>query len=172
MLHLVEAELHAVKLWSPNEEHQVPLWLLEALSDSPGPGATGVALSDYLENKLLDHTLSATAFTSPTSIITALYTAAPSDTGGGTEVTGGAYARVTLAANTTNYPAASGGTKSNGVDVNFGTATADWGTVTHVAEFDQSGINLLFWGALTSSRLVKIGDSFKFAATKLVHALD
>lgn len=166
MLHQAEARVHPVTLWTPS--------LPSILVPEPGwimGGATGTALSDYLENKLLDHTLSATVFTSPTAINTALYTAAPSDTGGGTEVTGGSYARVSKTANTTSFPAASGGSKSNGVSIDFPTATAAWGTVTHVGVFDQT-TNLLFWGALTASRVVQNGDTISFAVTKLVFSLD
>ena len=51
--------------------------------------------SDYLEDKVLDHVFGGNAFTAPTTLYVALYTVAPSDTGGGTEVSGGAYARQT-----------------------------------------------------------------------------
>ena len=50
------------------------------------------AFSDYLENKVLGHVFGGTAYTAPTTLYVALYTVAPSDTGGGTEVSGGAYA--------------------------------------------------------------------------------
>ena len=177
MLHRAEAKLVVPKLWVPEDDGGMPLWMLEAwargLGMSMGPGATGTAMADYLENKLLDHTLSATVFTTAATVYTALFTAAPSDAGGGTEVTGGAYARIAKTNNTTNFPLASGGSKSNGTDIDFGTATADWGIVTHVAIIDAAAAgNYYFWGALNSSRDVKNGDSFKFAATKLVFAFD
>ena len=53
------------------------------------------AFSDYLENKVLGHVFGGTAYTAPTTLYVALYTVAPSDTGGGTEVSGGGYARQT-----------------------------------------------------------------------------
>jgi hypothetical protein len=49
--------------------------------------------SDYLEDKVLDHVFGGNAYTAPTTLYVALYTVAPTDTGGGTEVSGGAYAR-------------------------------------------------------------------------------
>lgn len=134
-----------------------------------GSVATGDAMTTFAANELIDHLFSAATYTPPANITCALFTAAPSDAGGGTEVTGGAYARISQTNNATNWPAASGGSKSNGTAINFGTATANWGTVTHVALFDGS-TNMLLWGALTTSRIVNNGDSFQFAATKLVIA--
>jgi len=171
MIHTPEAKLHPAGLWTPPVSYRPIDWLRYILAGERG--ATGTALSDFLENKLLDHVLGATSYTAPGTIYTALFTAAPSDTGGGTEVTGGSYARVGKTNNGTNFPAASGGSKSNGTDIDFGTATANWGTVTHVGIFDAASAgNLLFWGALTTTRTVNTNDSFKFLATKLVFALD
>lgn len=174
MKHEGSATLHRVGLWTPE---QMPSWMLEewakGLGISLGPGATGTAMSDYLENKLLDHTLSATVFTTAATVYCALFTAAPSDAGGGTEATGGGYARVAITNNATNFPLASGGSKSNGTAIDFGTFTADLGTITHVAIIDAAAAgNYYFWGALDASRIVKNGDSFKFSATKLVFAFD
>jgi hypothetical protein len=121
--------------------------------------------SDYLENKLLDHVLGNTAYTAPTTVYIALYTVAPTDSGGGTEVSGGSYARVAITNNTTNFPAASGGSKSNGTDITFPTATADWGTVVAFGIFDLStGGNLLYWATLTTSKSILNGDTAKFTA--------
>jgi len=170
-VHLVEAKLHRVSLWTPPVSRKPKDWL-KYLHEGER-GATGTAMSDFLENELLDHVLSAATFTAAATLYAALFTAAPSDAGGGTEVVGGTYARVSKTNNATNFPAASGGSKSNGTDIDFGTATADWGIVTHVAIIDAAAAgNFYFWGALNSSRDVKNGDSFKFAATKLIFALD
>ena len=120
------------------------------------------SFSDYLETELLDHVFANNAYTAPTTIYCALYTAAPSDAGGGTEVTGGSYARQSMAFSVT------GDTASNTAQVAFPTATADWGTVTHVGLFDASTSgNLLAWGELTSSKLVETGDIFRIAAGDL-----
>lgn len=118
------------------------------------------ATSDYLENKVLDHILGGADYTRPAIVYLAFYTAAPNDGGGGTEVTGGSYARPAVTNNATNFPSASGGTKSNGTAIVFPTATAGWGTVTHFGVFDAvTGGNLLFHGALTASKLVEAGDT-------------
>lgn len=107
------------------------------------------SLSDYLEGKLMDHILGNTAFTAPATVHMALFTVSPSDTGGGTEVSGGSYARVAITNNTTNWPNFSAGLKSSGTAINFPTPTADWGTVVAWGLFDAASAgNLLFWGPL------------------------
>ena len=105
--------------------------------------------SDFLELEILDHVLGNAAYTAPANIHVALFTAAPTDAGGGTEVTGGSYARVSVTNNATNFPAAASGLKQNGTAITFPTATADWGTVVAFGLFDAgSGGNLLYWGWL------------------------
>ncbi len=117
--------------------------------------------SDYLENKILDHFLGAVTYTPPATVYIAAYTVAPTDAGGGTEVTGGSYARVAVTNNATNFPAAVAGSKSNGTAINFATATADWGTLVAVGIFDAaSGGNLLAWADLTVSKLIQNTDQF------------
>lgn len=133
------------------------------------------AKTDYLEQKLLDHTLNAVAFTSP-STWAALYTAAPGETGGGTEVTGGSYARQRIFANGGGSPdwnlavseGGGGFVVDNSDDVVFPVATADWGTVTHTAILDAVTLgNMLYYGALTASKTVNTNDTFKFLAGAL-----
>lgn len=109
------------------------------------------SFSDYLENKLLDHVFGATAYTAPGTLYLALFTSAPSDAGGGTEVTGGSYARASVTNNTTNFPNAASGAKTNANAITFATATADWGTVVAVGIFDAASAgNLIAWGTVTS----------------------
>lgn len=100
--------------------------------------------------------------TALTSVYVALFTAAPSDAGGGTEVTGGSYARVNSVG---KWATPSSGSVSTNAAVTFPTATASWGTVTHFALFDaSSGGNLLMWGALTASKVIGDGDTAEFAS--------
>lgn len=120
--------------------------------------------SDYLENKLLDHVLGGPDYTRPATVYIALYTVAPTDAGGGTEVTGGSYARKDVTNNITNWPAAAGGAKSNGTEITFVTATANWGTVVAFAIFDTvTAGNMMHWADLTLSKLISNGDTAKFA---------
>lgn len=105
--------------------------------------------STYLKNKILDHYLGQTAFTQPTPYL-GLYTAAPTDAGGGTEVTGGSYARVDVSG---FFGSATGGSSANTSDVEFAQATANWGTAKAFGVFDNStGGNLILWGYLIQTR--------------------
>jgi hypothetical protein len=106
--------------------------------------------SDYLELKVLDHVLKNTAYTSPTTVYAALFTTIPTDSGPGTEVTGGSYARQAI-----TFGSASSGASSNSVAVTFPAATASWGAVVAFAIFDASTTgNMLFWGELLGPRKV------------------
>ena len=119
--------------------------------------------SDYLEAKVLDHVFGATVYTPPATLYFALFTVAPTDAGGGTEVSAGGYARAAVTNNTTNFPAASGTsptTKHNGTVIAFGTPSAAWGTVVAFGVFDAlTGGNLLEWGTLTVSKTINNGDA-------------
>ncbi len=125
------------------------------------------AFSNYLENKILLHVLSNTAYTSPTTVYLGLHTADPTDAGTGTEVSGGSYARQSFASTI------SGNAASNTSAIEFPTATASWGTVGWVAVWDNltSG-NLLFHGALTASKTIASGDVFRIPAGDLDITLD
>lgn len=130
-------------------------------------------LSDYIEGKIADLLFGDTAYTIPANYYLALYTVAPTDTGGGTEVTGGSYARVQVANNATNFPNAVSGLKKLATEAEFVTATADWGTVVAVALLDAStGGNLIVHGALTTSKAVVSGDTPKFNADSLTIQFD
>lgn len=120
------------------------------------------AFSNYLENKVLLHVFGATAYTAPTTLYLALYTVAPDDTGGGTEVSGTSYARQTVAFTVVND------TASNTSAVEFPTAGSSWGTVVAVGIFDASTSgNLLAYGNLTSSKTIASGDVFRVPAGDL-----
>lgn len=131
------------------------------------------SFSDFLENELLDHVLGAAAYTAPATVYIALYTAAPLDSGGGTEVSGGSYARKSVANNATQWPAAAGGAKANGQDITFVTATASWGTIVAFAVFDAvTGGNMLLWADLTDNKVIGNGDTFKINTGDLDVTLD
>tara|TARA_R110002167_G_scaffold164142_3_gene361056 strand:+ start:208 stop:600 length:393 start_codon:yes stop_codon:yes gene_type:complete len=121
--------------------------------------------SDYLEDKVLDHVFGGVAYTAPTTHYVALYTVAPTDTGGGTEVTGGSYARQT---STFTVSGTSPTTATSATAVEYPTATADYGTVVAVGIMDAltSG-NLLAYANLDTSKVVSNGDVFRFDAGDL-----
>ena len=125
-------------------------------------------LSDYLENKLLDHVLRGTSYTSPTTVYMGLYTSDPADDNSGTEVSGGSYARQVVSVTT-----ASGGIVTSSADVTFPQATANWGTISHIGLLDAvtSG-NLLMHTPLTTSKTIELGDIFKVPTGNLTATLD
>lgn len=115
------------------------------------------AATDYLENKIIDHMLRNQAFSPPATVYLALFTTATDDTGGGTEVTGGSYARqaVTLAA-------ASAGATSNTGALTFTNMPAC--TVTHGALYDAATVgNMLTHGAFATPKVLGAGDSMVIA---------
>lgn len=127
------------------------------------------SFSDYTENKVLDHIVGKTSFTMPSTVAVALYTAAPSDSGGGTEVTNANnYSRKTTAG--ADWAAASGGATSNANALTFATPSGSWGTVTHFGILDSAthgAGNLLAWGALSVSQAIGTGNTVSFAAGDL-----
>ena len=126
-----------------------------------------MSFSNYLETEILDHVFGGAAYTAPATHYLALYTATPGETGGGTEVTGGAYVRKAVAFTTT------GNTTSNTAAVEYPTATANYGTVTSVGVFDASTSgNLMAYAALSSSKTIETGDVFRVPAADLDITLD
>jgi hypothetical protein len=131
------------------------------------------SFSDFLELEVLDHVFGNATYSAPANLHIALFTVAPTDSGGGTEVTGGSYARVSVTNNATNFPAASGGAKSNGAEITFVTATGNWGTIVAMGVFDAaSSGNLLAWADVTPNKAINTGDTAKFAVGDFDLALD
>lgn len=143
------------------------------------------ALSNYMENKIVDSVFRGQAFPTITAVYFALFTSAPTDTGGGTECSGGSYARVEVAATMANFagtqsPGSStpsngtSGTTSNNNDVQFPSPSAAWGTVVAMAVFDApTGGNMLCYGAVSPPKVVNSGDlPPKFAAGQWTFQID
>lgn len=126
-----------------------------------------MSFSNYLETNVLGHVFGGSAYTAPATLYLALFTSNPDEDGSGTEVTGGAYARQTVAFTV------SGNTASNTAAVEYATATASFGTVSHVGVYDAltSG-NLMAYAALTSSKSIDIGDVFRVPTGDLDITLD
>jgi hypothetical protein len=128
------------------------------------------SFSDYTENLVLTWLFTGSSATRPTAWYVGLFTAAPSDTGGGTEVTGNAYARV---ATGTISGSGTATTFSNAAAIEFAAASGgNWGTVGWAGIFDASTSgNLLAWAPLTTSRVINDGDVFRIPATSLTITL-
>ena len=115
-----------------------------------------MSFTNFLETEILDHVFAGAAYTAPSQHYLGLFTSAPGEAGGGTELSGNAYARQQI-----NFTT-SGDTTSNNAAVEFPTATGSWGTVTHVGVFDAatSG-NLMVYATLSASKTVSSGDVFR-----------
>jgi hypothetical protein len=134
------------------------------------------AASNYLENKVLDHVLRVTSYTQPSGLWLALFTNTSTNAAANleagtltdeisTSATG--YGRKTVA-----FAAASSGSSATNATVTFDAATANWGTITHVAVMDASTSgNVLFYGAVTTSKTIETGDTFQVSSGNLTISL-
>jgi hypothetical protein len=121
--------------------------------------------SNYLEDALINAVLRNTSYTSPATVYVSLYTTDPTDADSGTEVStsGTGYARQAV-----TFGAPSNGVTTNSADVTFPTATASWGTVTHIGINDASTSgNLLFHTILDTAKTIDSGDIFKITTGNL-----
>ena len=126
-------------------------------------------MSDFLEVTLLNLSLNGTAWAGMNNPYISLHTADPTDTGTGTEVTGGSYARVA-----SSFGVASGtsGALASNADATFPTATAGWGTVGWIGIWDAvSGGNMLYHSALDAAKTIDSGDIFKIVTGNLTVTL-
>lgn len=156
------------------------------------------ALSNFAENKLIDFLFrgqalgitgaTAAAGTGPANLYVALFTTMPDAEAGtaGVEVSGGGYARATVASSLANWAGTqsagsttassgtSGTTSNNGViSIGSGNASANWGSIVGYGVFDAStGGNLLFSASITP-KTVNSGDPVPtFAAGALTFQID
>jgi hypothetical protein len=137
------------------------------------------ALSNYLENALLQELFNATNLAPPATHV-ALFTTDPTDAGNGTEVSGGSYARKLVSPTGGTAPAwaaaaenAPGYKVVNADAISFATASASWGTITHFGIFDAGTAgNLLMHGSLAEAKTVGSGDTFRFGAGDLTLRLE
>ena len=148
------------------------------------PQAQASALTDTYENSLVDWLVRGQTLTPPTTGYVALFTTCPTDSTAGTEVTGGAYSRVEIAASLTNWAgtqaagsttvsSGTNGTTSNNIAITFRAATADWGTVNCFGYMSAaSGGTLIFYAALTAPRTITSGSTASFAISALTFQID
>jgi hypothetical protein len=126
-----------------------------------------MSFSNTYETNVLTWTFTNTAVTRPTAWYLGLFTTAPGEAGGGTEVSGGSYARQSVTFSV------SGNLATNTAALEFPVATADWGTITHVAVYDaSSGGNQIAYAALSTSKTIATGDVLRVPAGDLDITLD
>jgi hypothetical protein len=125
-------------------------------------------MSNYLEDKLVNHVLRNAAYTPAATIYVGLYTSDPTDANIGAEVSGGAYIRQAV-----TFNASANGVTANSATVTFPVATASWGTVSHLGILDASTIgNLLLYGALNVARTISIDNQLVFLAGEITVTFD
>lgn len=126
-----------------------------------------MSFTNDLETRVLQWALTNGSPTRPTAWYVGLFTAAPGEAGGGTEVSGGSYVREAVTFTV------SGNTATNSAAIEWPTATGTWGTITHVAVFDASTSgNMLVYASLTSSKTIASGDVLRIPAGDLDVTLD
>lgn len=122
-------------------------------------------LTNYAENKLLDHLLGTAAYTMPTTYV-ALYTVAPTDSSSGTEVAGGSYARQTGA-----FSVSSGGATSNSSNIDFTGMPACTVVAVAICDALTSG-NILVYGTLAANKTLDAGDTLRISSGDLDISID
>lgn len=128
-----------------------------------------MSFSNTFETHVLNYVFTATSVTRPTAWYLALFTSNPAEDASGTEVStsGTAYARQSAAFTV------SGNTASNSAAIEFPTATASYGTVSHVGVFTaSSGGDLIAYAALSTSKAIDTGDVFRVPSGDLDITLD
>ncbi|SCX40356.1 hypothetical protein [Nitrosospira sp. Nsp1] len=143
------------------------------------------AWTNYAENKIIDAVFRGQALGAPATWYIGLVKTDPGEAGGGTEVSGGSYARVSVAASLANWAgtqsagstvasSGAGGTTSNNVLIQYPAPTADWGQATHLALFDAlTGGNAWVYSPLTTPKTINNGDSApSFAISALTFQVD
>jgi hypothetical protein len=126
-----------------------------------------MSFSNTYETLVLQYTFTNASVTRPTAWYLGLFTSAPGEAGGGTEVSGGSYVREAVTFSVT------GDTATNTAAVEWPVATATWGTITHIAVYDAStGGNQIAYAALTNAKTIASGDVLRVPAGDLDITLD
>lgn len=116
-----------------------------------------MAVSNYLENSLVNAVLRNTSYVSPPTVYIGLFTTDPTDANTGIEVTGASYSRQLV-----TFDTPVNGTTTNTTEISFTNATESWGAVSHIGIYDASTVgNLLFYGVLTIQKNINTNDTFK-----------
>ena len=123
-------------------------------------------LTNYLENKLIDHFLGTTSYTMPAAVYVGLFTVTPGEAAGGTEVTGGSYARQIA-----TFTAASSGATSNDSNIDFTGMPAATTVAIGIFDASTSG-NMLLYGSLTVNKTTDAGDTLRIATGDLDISID
>ena len=131
------------------------------------------AMSNYMENKLIDHIVRDTSWTAPANVYVGLvgnFSAADLEAGTITaEISGNAYARVSVKGDANWSAGGTSGLTDNENAIEFTTAAGgDWGYVSGLFLSNASTAgDVILYGALTTPKIVEDGDQFVIAAGDL-----
>lgn len=127
------------------------------------------AFSNYAENRILNHIVGQAVFELPVVYI-ALFNEAPTEAGGGTEVSGAGYQRIAVSG---LFADAVDGSISTAHDLMWDAAEGAWGTIVGAALMDaEEGGNVLVYGEAASPKTLEEGDSYRIPAGALTITLD
>ena len=127
-----------------------------------------MSMSNYLENKVLNHICGNGEYTAPRKCYMALLTSSSTDETAGTEVVGAGYSRKSI-----TFDGSVDGVVKKLSDIVFDVAEEDWGVITSVAVFDaETDGNMLFYADLSNSQEVTQDNQMIFKAGKLTISLD
>ena len=135
-----------------------------------------VAMTNYLEEKLLEHTLLNLPWTSPDTVYLGLFTADPGEAAETTnEVDAAEYTREQI--DFSNVNVGTGEDDSSFVlntdDIEFPQAQSEWGKITHVMIFDSvTDGNGLFYGEVEIAKTITEDDFIRFPANELEISLN
>ena len=137
------------------------------------PGLEAAIINNLLRGQSLDFGGGASG-AATSSVYVGLFTALPTVGIGGTEVSGGSYARVEVSSTTGNWVAPSNGETSNTAPIKFPIPTADWGEVLGIGIWSAATSGaLLLHGTISPTRTITNGQAAPvFVAGALILRLD
>ena len=119
--------------------------------------------SNYLANKLISATVRNVSYTTPSKVYLALFTTDPTKDNSGDEVDQASYNRQEV-----TFTTPADGVSTNAGQIDWNTATSNWGNVGWVAIMDEpSAGDMLYFTALDNAKEILSGDQFKIDAGKL-----
>jgi hypothetical protein len=113
--------------------------------------------TNYLANRLIKATVGNVSYTAPSKVYLALYTADPTKAGlSANEVSAASYTRKEV-----TFTEPVDGVSTNAGKIEWGTATSNWGNVSHVAVVDSASSGfMLYFTALDNAKEIMSGDQF------------
>jgi hypothetical protein len=120
--------------------------------------------TNYLANRLIKATVGSVSYTAPSKVFLALYTTDPTKAG----TSSGEVDQVSYTRQEVNFTDPVDGVCTNDSQINWATATTNWGNVGWVAVLDSSTSGfMLYFTALDNPKTVLTGDQFRINVNEL-----